>query len=315
MVLAVASILFLVFIQVSGLNGTGTVRDGYFALIDTHEYKRKVDSTEYVGLPDSHDYSKQKDVYAIYLWNYCSGNLKDGVQDLNFCSKPNRWFFDLYSLWSTWGIKIAEPGSKWYWLRTTPKSMLVAYNIATAASILQVLVGFSAIFSRWGSFVTLFFSGVSRVAEHTHTDTHTHPSSIPILRSRACRAWMLTKSHVQLSFCMFLSASALSTAIYNTLVQRINELDNIHARRGSNIFIASWIGTALSLGAVALWAFSTCCVSGKDKKKPRVKPEKTPYTYDRVAEPYVDSSDTQNLLPTGHRGEGKDLHLEPYRHA
>ncbi|KAI9854371.1 MAG: hypothetical protein M1813_001274 [Trichoglossum hirsutum] len=277
MVLTVVSIACIVFIGTAGLKGTGSVKDTYFALIDTHEYKRKVGDTEFVGLPDSHDFSKQKDVYAIYLWNYCSGNLKDGVQELNFCSKPNHWFFDLYNLWSTWGIKIAEPGSKWYWLRNTPRPMLVAYNIALAASILEVLVGFSAIFSRWGSFATLFFSG--------------------------------------LSSCTFLVASALSTAIYNTLVQRIKTIDNIHARRGSNLFIATWVGTLVSIVATVLWAFSTCCVSGKDKKKARVKPEKTPYTYDRVAEPYVDSSDTQNLLHTTPKPGGRDLHLEPYRHT
>jgi len=278
MILSVASIVCIIFIGTTGLNGTGAVRDGYFALIDTHEIKKKVGDSEYIGLPDSHDYSKQKDVYAIYLWNYCSGNLKDGSQELNFCSKPNRWFFDLYNLWSTWGVKIAEPGSKWYWLRTSPRPMLVAYNIALATSVLETLVGFSAIYSRWGSFATLFFSG--------------------------------------LSSCTILAASALSTAVYSTLVRRINTLDNIHARRGTNLFIATWVGTLLSLAATVFWTFSTCCVSGKDKKKARVKPEKTPYTYDRVAEPYMDSgSDTQNLLQPGPREEGKGSHLEPYRHA
>jgi len=47
--------------------------------IDTNEYK--YGENDPYGLPDSHDFSKRKDFFAIFPSVYCSGTKKPGRKD------------------------------------------------------------------------------------------------------------------------------------------------------------------------------------------------------------------------------------------
>ena len=82
---------------------------------------------------------------------------------------------------------------------------------------------------------------------------------------------------------------------------------------------ATWLAVAFSVCAGIFWLFSTCCCSGKSDKK-SVKVEKAPYTYERVASPYLGQSANQGASGSGVRmqdlGPGKQtVGYEPYRHA
>ena len=106
-----------------------------------------------------------KDYYTIYLWNYCSW---DGSEKYSFCSKREPYFaFDPVEVWGLeqTGVQNAFPkqlqdGLKAY--KAVSKWMFIAYIVALVATIVELVVGISAIFSRWGSFCTTFFSAVSR---------------------------------------------------------------------------------------------------------------------------------------------------------
>jgi len=64
----------------------------WVTLIDTDEYKfvAATDNDDPWGLPDSHDFSKRKDFFALYPALYCSGQKKkeggNVVYEADFCS-------------------------------------------------------------------------------------------------------------------------------------------------------------------------------------------------------------------------------------
>lgn len=81
--------------------GTGSVSQAphlpsfsawWVTLIDTDEYKyiAATDEDDPWGLPDSHDFSKRKDFFAIYPSLYCSGEKKKQggsvVYEADYCS-------------------------------------------------------------------------------------------------------------------------------------------------------------------------------------------------------------------------------------
>jgi uncharacterized membrane protein len=48
------------------------------------------------------------------------------------------------------------------------KYMFIVYVIALVATIVELVIGISAMFSRWGSFVTTFFAAVRRPSVHSY---------------------------------------------------------------------------------------------------------------------------------------------------
>ena len=70
--------------------------------------KTNINGSTYHGLPDSHDSSKQKEVFAVYLINYCSGNKTGSTYDWDYCSTAGKEIFDQDRLWTEWGINIAS---------------------------------------------------------------------------------------------------------------------------------------------------------------------------------------------------------------
>lgn len=219
-----------------------------------------------------------KDYYTIYLWNYCSW---DGSEKYSTCSKREPYFaFDPVEVWGLeqTGIQNAFPkqlqdGLKAY--KAVSKWMFIAYIVALVATIVELVVGISAIFSRWGSFCTTFFSAVS---------------------------WSLTLSlkHStdflsKLSSFFILAASITATVMFSTLLGAFNkvfEAYGIKASLGAEMMRTTWLAVAFSFGAGVFWLLSVFCCSGRSpyggkKDSKRVKVEKTPYTYERVGSPYL----------------------------
>lgn len=131
----------------------------------------------YHGLPDSHDFSRHKGVFAIYLYGYCSGMVEevdsrdDGTRYLiDFCSKPGSELFDQYRLWKVWGVDLATPrnarnevdGSIGVTaIKTMPRVILVIFNLAILTLGLTCLVGLSSYFlGRWAVIAAAVFSMV-----------------------------------------------------------------------------------------------------------------------------------------------------------
>jgi len=50
--------------------------------------------------------------------------------------------------------------------KNVSKYMFIVYVVALVATVVELLIGISAMFSRWGSFVTTFFAAVRRLPIH-----------------------------------------------------------------------------------------------------------------------------------------------------
>jgi hypothetical protein len=225
-----------------------------------------------------------KDFYTVGLWNYCEGDQdKDGKETITFCSprKANFWFnpVDVWKLNEEAGQKIFSDKMQ--------KGLDAYHKVA-------------AIFSRWGSLVTTVISTVS------------YPKS--------------TISNIELTTLqaqtVFVFAAAItSTIIYGSLAavfETALKPFNIQATLGKQMLGVVWLAVAFSTASGFFWLISICCCSGKSPHK-KVNVEKTPYTYERVASPYLGASaggahhDGHQLgaMPTPAHGTTK---YEPFRH-
>jgi hypothetical protein len=260
---------------------------------------------------------KLKDFYTVALWNYCSGTKDSKTHALifDYCGKPQAsyWFnpLQVWGLNETGGAGLAgefpkqvKTAMKTY--QTVAKWMFVAYVAAFVTTVVEFIVGIFAVLSRWGSFVTTVISCVSL----------SHPSIvIANLQSKDL-------THSQASSILILLASITSTALYAALAGSFNSALKSFGIRGSlgrPMLSATWLAVAFSWGAGLFWLFSTCCCSGKSNTK-RVKVEKAPYTYERVASPYMGQSGNHEgvkLQDMGQHREGKKggEAYEPFRHA
>jgi SUR7/PalI family len=105
----------------------------------------------------------------VYLWNYCSWN---GNDKYSFCSpRKSEFWFNPVEVWGLNGTgaenlfpKELKDGLDTY--KDVSKYMFIVYVIALVATIVELLIGVSAMFSRWGSFVTTFFAVVRRLPIH-----------------------------------------------------------------------------------------------------------------------------------------------------
>lgn len=107
---------------------------------------------------------KVKDYYTIYLWNYCAWN---GNDKYSYCSpKQSEFWFNPIEVWGLngTGVESLLPTDLKDSLKTyeaVSKAMFIVYVAALIASVISLLIGITAMFSRWGSFCTTIFAWVS----------------------------------------------------------------------------------------------------------------------------------------------------------
>jgi len=111
--------------------------------------------------------SDLKDFYTVGFWNYCEGDINDkGEEKITFCSERKNYFWwnpvDVWQLSDTSAQKIfpdeMKNGLDAY--HKVSKWMFASFILAFFLTIAEFLVGFTAIFSRWGSLVTTIVSTV-----------------------------------------------------------------------------------------------------------------------------------------------------------
>lgn len=240
------------------------------------------------------------DFYHISLFNYCAGNFTNGADNVTFCSPhTNEFWFNPVEVWGLNNTGVDQffsselrNGLSAY--QTTAKWMFIAYVVALAATILEILVGFFALFSRLGSLATSIVSGISSL--------------------------------------FYIAFALTSTILYAVLTGTFNDAltkYNIHGNLGHNIYVATWLGTAFSLGAGLFWMFSSCCCSGRSD---RIKgygdeSESRNHKYDRVSSPlppgggfgYGQPAARGYQNPSSHHmapvGVQRQTSYEPFRHV
>ena len=238
------------------------------------------------------------DFYHVSLWNYCAGNFtSSGGDNVTFCSPhTNEFWFNPVEVWGLNNTNIDQFFSKE--LRdglnayeTAARWMFISYIVALVATILEILVGFSALFSRLGSLATTIVSTVSSL--------------------------------------FYMAFALTSTILYAVLTGTFNDAltkYNIHGNLGHNIYVTVWLGTAFSLGAGLFWLFSSCCCSGRSD---RIKgygdagPSRG-HKYDRVSSPLPPAGgfaygqpgyQQPNSHHMGPVGVQRQTSYEPFRHV
>jgi hypothetical protein len=128
----------------------------------------------------------------------------------------------------------------------------------------------------------------------------------------------------QASTVFIFTGAILITTLYAALVavfESVLKPYNIDASMGKKMLATLWLAVAFSLMSGFFWLISVCCCSGKSAHK-KVVVEKTPYTYERVASPYLGGTgnNAHQMQPMHHAGaHGPSGHgtsgnaYEPYR--
>ncbi|KAJ9220947.1 hypothetical protein DTO207G8_2643 [Paecilomyces variotii] len=233
-----------------------------------------------------------KDFYDIGLFGYCDGDVTNDEFKTTNCSKAKAGFwFNPVQVWNLNGTGIEDilPDSLQKELNTykaVTKWMFIAYIIAFAATVVELVVGLTAICSRLGSCITSLVSTVSLL--------------------------------------FTIAASVTATAMYVVLTNAFNkELKSygITGSMGRNMYVTTWLAVAFSLAASLFWMLSSCCCSGSSPRGNRrnrgvVGAEKAPYTYEPVGSTYAHGANQEypaNVPAPAHNM--RTTAYEPYRHV
>lgn len=115
------------------------------------------------------DSKELKDFYQVGLFSYCEGetNKETGEEKITYCSaRKFKFHFDPLKVWGMNGTALQEAlGDKYESGMNVYKKvagwMNWAFVIVIVLTPIEFIVGFFAIFSRWGSLVTTVISTVS----------------------------------------------------------------------------------------------------------------------------------------------------------
>jgi len=294
MALTIISLVCLLMVASGQLNKDNKIqRDIYFMKADTSDFNDNpkaiqtlnnlnIDNNLLAALQKASSNLQLEDFYTVGLWNYCWGDEQpDGKQVIKDCSpRKNSFWFDPVEVWklNQTGIFDDKMDKALNAAHKFAGWMFASYMIAIVLTVAEFLVGLAAIFSRWGSLVTTIVSTAQSI--------------------------------------FVFAAAVTSTALYGSevgIIESTMKVYNIHASLGKNMMAWVWLAVAFSTASGFFWTISICCCSGKSPHK-KIKAEKTPYTYERVASPYVGASagPAPAMAPPAHSTSGSAY--EPFRH-
>ncbi|KAH7078790.1 SUR7/PalI family-domain-containing protein [Paraphoma chrysanthemicola] len=307
MLLTLASLICIAIVMIGQMSGKGNKapstslgRDLYFFKADTSGFTAdpdnvldhlpdnvNIDNNLLQALQGAASSKELKDFYQVGLFSYCEGDKDDktGKETITYCSssKTNFWFdpFSVWELKDTSAQKVLgedlQKGLNTY--KKVSGWMIWAFGIALILSAAEFIIGFFAIFSRWGSLVTTIVSTAQTI--------------------------------------FIIAAAGTATAVYAVLVgvfESVLKPYNIKASMGTKMLSVVWLAVAFGLASGLFWLFSVCCCSGKSAHK-KVSVEKTPYTYERVASPAFPAGG-QHTGYVGGAGHGQTgTAYEPFRQS
>jgi len=308
MLLTLAGLICIVLVMIGQMSmkdnnppTTALGRDLYFFKADTSEFKKdpknvldhlpeniELDNNLLNSLQGAASSKDLKDFYQVGLWSYCEGDKdeKTGAETITWCSKSkSNFWFDPFAVWElkdTSAQKVAgddmQKGLNTY--KKVAGWMVWSFGLALLLSVAEFIIGFFAIFSRWGSLITTIVSTAQTI--------------------------------------FIIAAAATATSVYIVLVgvfESVLKPYNINATMGKQMLSVVWLAAAFGFASGVFWLASVCCCSGKSAHK-KVSVEKTPYTYERVASPaFPAAGAAQN---TGYVGAGhgqSGTAYEPFRNG
>jgi hypothetical protein len=134
-----------------------------------------VSEEAYKGLPDSHDFSKQKDFFALFPALYCSGSKDGDKYEADYCSSWGKQLFDLQRqgyptqqsasgdanisdrLWRVWGVDLIHDN-----LIASNPTLIYAGLLTTASTTgLSLITGLVSFCSSWMGILSATLSWVT----------------------------------------------------------------------------------------------------------------------------------------------------------
>ncbi|KAI9683659.1 MAG: hypothetical protein M1829_004964 [Trizodia sp. TS-e1964] len=297
MALTIAALICMVLIGLGGTNKNDKNLSGlWFFRADLSNFTTSVDLIPGTNLDNqllaealatAKKDSNLKDVYTVSLWNYCNGTKTDGDNfRIDDCGKPSASFW--FNPVAVWGLNntVADKAfpdalkNALSAYQRVAQWMFTAYAVAFIATAVELLFGFLAIFSRWGSLATTICGSIASL--------------------------------------FILAASITSTVLYSALAGSFDSYlkpFGIQGSLGRPMYTLTWLAVAFSWAAGLFWLFSVCCCSGRSNSPKRVKVEKAPYTYERVESPaHGQYGDHVPLHPMPAASGKHGGAYEPYRH-
>ncbi|KAK3986180.1 hypothetical protein QBC44DRAFT_384251 [Cladorrhinum sp. PSN332] len=144
-----------------------------FAAIYAGNTTVKVGEDVMVGLPDVYDSDRHKQIFVIYLVNYCSGFLKPGSNDeyvMDFCSEDRKEIWDNFGVWQQWGVNLQDTngGQNFEWLQNGPKWLRIAYLVANSATGLALILSLVRLHRlKWARWLIIIVSTLAAAAALT----------------------------------------------------------------------------------------------------------------------------------------------------
>ena len=225
-----------------------------FAVDAPHLMDDKIDN----DLLSALDGADLDDFYTIGLWNYCSGDIVDGKDVVQFCSSfSTLFYFNIQKVWAETG-KLQE---------NFPKEVEAGLNIYRAVS----------------KFITASFllGAISAVGELV----------LGIVLGFCCPVGVFIVGIVAAISSIFLVTCAITVSAisksFSVVINKYLDGYGFHCEMGSKVFILLWMAALFSVLAAAFWVFSFCCgCLGKLKKKKKGgKGGKGFHSYERVVSP------------------------------
>ena len=365
MLLTIASSICLILIELSGWNAS-MLPDYYFFqanftnLTTSSAGDLQNTTTLTAALQLAQEQNRIADAYQIHLWNYCTEDSDTGNR--NCTGRSSRFYFDPISVWglnattetSSDTPQVGEGGNvindqieeiqgnteelenellgdagrrAMDAYRRVSRWMFIAYAVSFWTSLATIVLGFLAIFSRWGSLLTWIAALVSLSHPRQAHPTHKHQTN---------------QSSSQASSLFTFAAVLTSTILFSTLLGALRGLldpYNVNLSLGRNAFITIWLSVAFTWAATLFWLFSVCCCSGRSNPhhknnkgglwnaEPKgqgygfpgrgrsLRVEKTGGGYERVGSPFVGGDQVplqQYPGPAGGHGHHA-AQFEPYR--
>ena len=240
-----------------------------------------------------------KDFYHVSLWNYCSGSFKKNSSggmndDVDFCSpRKKQFWFNPVDIWhlnnsvtDNFFSDELKNGLKAY--HATAKWLYIAYIIAIITTCAEILVGFTALFSRLGSLATTIVSSISSL----------------------------------FTIAFALTATILYAVLTGVFDKALKDYQ-IQANMGRTIYVWTWLAVFFSWVAGIFWLFSSCCCSGRSDRIKGYDRSGKVGKYERMPSPqpgYHRGSNSgggyggqQSGVLMGNMSAKRDTAYEPYR--
>ncbi|KAK0736257.1 hypothetical protein B0T21DRAFT_348340 [Apiosordaria backusii] len=231
--ISLALLLITPLYSLAGTNNPNSLSALQFVTIDASATSTVVNGDEeIIGLPDLYDGDRAKQIYKVYLLNYCSGVLKPGTIDqyvFDFCSGDREEIWDLFGVWQAWGVNLKKGQSQgekgeqsqdqqpeFAWLEHGPEWLWIGYIVAIS------LVGLS------------FLGSLTRL-------------------HRARKGWV---RNLVVVVAVMAAVSSLGLAIgvqvmYGWLVSAADDDQiSITAKQGIWVYVINWIAAAAALVAL-----------------------------------------------------------------